>query len=336
MRVLVTGGAGYIGSITCERLLEQGHEVTVLDSIATGHPSAVQAAARLIQGSVGDAELLARSLRERRIEAVVHCAARALVGESVADPALYYHENVTGGVTFLDQLREAGVDRVVFSSSAAVYGQPQTSPIVESQPTQPINPYGETKLAFEGALRWYGMAYGLRAVALRYFNVAGATAERGEDHQPETHLIPNILASAGGGAPVTIFGTDYPTPDGTCVRDYIHVSDLADAHLAALEFTATARPGLEQINLGSGSGFSVLEVLRAVEAVVGVDVPHTFGPRREGDPPVLVASNERARELLGWTPRRGSLDEMIGSAWAWRQKHPAGYGDRKDVSAQPA
>jgi UDP-glucose 4-epimerase len=241
-----------------------------------------------------------------------------------------------GGVAFLDQLREAGVDRIVFSSSAAVYGQPESSPITESQPTRPINPYGETKLAFEGALRWYSDAYGLRAVALRYFNVGGATEERGEDHEPETHLIPNVLASAAGGRPVTIFGTDYPTSDGTCVRDYIHVLDLADAHLAALEHTADAPAGLQAINLGSGSGFTVLEVLRAVETVVGAEVPHELGPRRPGDPPVLVASNDRAREILGWTPRRGSLEEMIGSAWAWRQRHPDGYGDRRDEPVESA
>jgi UDP-glucose 4-epimerase len=336
MRVLVTGGAGYIGSITAERLLSEGHSVTILDSLATGHAASVPAEATFVRGSVGDGELLARTLREDGIEAVVHCAARALVGESVADPALYYHENVVGGVKLLDQLRQAGVDRVVFSSSAAVYGEPETTPIVETQSTRPVNPYGETKLAFEGALRWYGDAYGLRAVALRYFNVAGATQERGEDHQPETHLIPNVLASAAGGKPVTIFGTDYPTSDGTCVRDYIHVSDLADAHLAALEFTADGPPGLEVVNLGSGSGFTVMEVLRAVEQVVGTEVPHELGPRRPGDPPVLVASNDRARELLGWTPRRGSLEEMIGSAWAWRQKHPTGYGAPEDEPTESA
>ena len=333
MRVLVTGGAGYIGSITAERLLEAGHSVTVLDSLATGHRSAVPSGARLIEASVGDPGVLERVAAEDGVEAVLHCAARALVGESVADPALYYHENVLGGVALLDALERVGINRIVFSSSAAVYGEPKSTPIVESQPTQPINPYGETKLAFEGALRWYGGAYGLRAVALRYFNVAGATEERGEDHSPETHLIPNVLASAAGGAPITIFGTDYPTPDGTCIRDYIHVADLADAHIAALELTATAQPGLEAVNLGSGSGFSVREVLAAAESVVGAPVPHVVGPRRAGDPPVLVASNERASELLGWSPRRGSLAEMIGSAWSWRQRHPQGYDDRVEQAA---
>ena len=258
---------------------------------------------------------------------MLHCAARALVGESVADPALYYSENVVGGVALLDAMRRAGVSRIVFSSTAATYGEPESIPIVESQPQRPINPYGETKLAFERALHWYGQAYGIRAVALRYFNVAGATERRGEDHDPETHLIPNVLRAIETGAPVTLFGDDYPTPDGTCVRDYIHVADLADAHATALEFTASMAPGLEAANLGSGSGFSVAEVVAAAERVTGRAVPRQVGPRRPGDPPVLVASNDRARELLGWTPRRGSLEEMIGSAWEWRQAHADGYSD---------
>ncbi|HSH21716.1 MAG TPA: UDP-glucose 4-epimerase GalE, partial [Candidatus Caenarcaniphilales bacterium] len=324
-RVLVTGGGGYVGSITAERLLAEGHPVTILDSLVTGHSPAVPPDATVVEGTVDDREAVLRAVAENGIEGVVHCAARSLVGESVNDPALYYRENVVGGIAFLDTLREAGVRRIVFSSSAAVYGEPESIPILESQPARPVNPYGETKLAFEGALRWYSRTYGIRAVSLRYFNVAGATEERGEDHQPETHLIPNVLAAAAGGAPVTIFGTDYPTPDGTCIRDYIHVADLADAHMAALRLES--EPGLEIINLGSGSGFSVLEVLRAAEGVVESPVPHVLGPRRAGDPPVLVASNDLARERLGWTPRRGSLEEMIGSAWAWRQRHPRGYAD---------
>jgi UDP-glucose 4-epimerase len=326
VRVLVTGGAGYVGSVSVEELLAAGHSVTVLDSLAKGHRAAVAEEARLVEGNVSEGALVERTLREDGIEAVLHCAGRALVGESMSDPALYYHENVTGGVALLDAMRAAHVSRIVFSSSAAVYGAPESTPIDESQATRPVNTYGETKRAFESAMEWYGRAYGLRGVALRYFNVAGASQRYGEDHDPETHLIPNLLAGVAGGRPVTIFGTDYDTPDGTCIRDYIHVEDLADAHIAALELTASSAAGLEVCNLGSGSGFSVLEVLEAAQSVVGRPVPQAIGPRREGDPPVLVASNERAAAVLSWRPKQGSLEEMIGSAWAWRQDHPHGYG----------
>jgi UDP-glucose 4-epimerase len=281
-----------------------------------------------VRGNVGEGELLERTLREHDIEGVLHCASRALVGESIADPGLYYRENVAAGVAMLDALRSAGVDRIVFSSSAAVYGAPTVTPIEESADLRPVNPYGESKRVFEATLAWYGLAYGLRGFALRYFNVAGASEALGEDHFPETHLIPNLLASLDGGPPLTVHGTDYPTPDGTCIRDYIHVLDLATAHLSALEKTANANGGLEICNLGSGSGFSVRHVLHAAEEVLGQRVPHTYGPRRAGDPPVLVASNERARKVLGWTPERGSLQQMIGSAWRWRQSHARGYGDR--------
>ena len=325
MRVLVTGGAGYVGSVSVEALVAAGHEVTVLDSLVTGHREAVAPGAELAVGSVADGPAVAQLLRERGIEAVLHCAARSLVPESVREPSLYYRENVAGGVALLDALREAGVDRIVFSSSAAVYGIQDSGPIDESAPLRPINPYGETKRAFEGALAWYGTGHGLRAFALRYFNAAGASQAFGEDHDPETHLIPNLLRAYLGGPPLVVMGTDYSTRDGTCIRDYIHVQDLADAHLAALAYTERAAPGLEISNLGSGSGFSVWEVLKAAESVVGRPVPHEVGPRRAGDPPVLVATNGRARELLGWVPRRGTLEEMIGSAWRWHQAHPNGY-----------
>ena len=321
MRVLVTGGAGYVGSVSVERLVDQGHEVTVLDTLVTGHRRAVVEGATFVEGSVGDPDVLARTLRDRGIEAVLHCAARSLVGQSMVDPALYYHENVVGGITLLDTLRAAGVDRIVFSSTAAVYGEPERIPILESDPTRPVNPYGASKLAFEGAMRWYGV-FGLRSVALRYFNVAGASVVNGEAHDPETHLIPNLLRAAASGTPVTLFGDDYPTPDGTPIRDYIHVEDLADAHVLALEWTAAAEPGSTQTcNLGSNSGFSVREVLASAESVVGRPIPHTFGPRRAGDPPMLVAATDRARELLGWSPQRGTLHEMVGSAWAWMGTH---------------
>ncbi|MBX3030005.1 MAG: UDP-glucose 4-epimerase GalE [Chloroflexi bacterium] len=319
MRVLVTGGAGYVGSVSVERLTAAGHRVTVLDTLVTGHRELVPDGVTFIDGSFGDGELVAHVLRDQGIEAVLHCAARSLVGESMRDPALYYRENVVGGITFLDQLRAAGVDRIVLSSTAAVYGTPGSVPIRETDPMHPVNPYGASKLAFEGAMRWYGV-YGLRSIATRYFNVAGASDRSGEDHEPETHLIPNLLRAVRTGEPVTLFGDDYPTPDGTPIRDYIHVLDLADAHLAALEWTARQPPGTaEACNLGSGGGFSVREVLAATERVTGRPVPHVIGPRRAGDPPVLVAAIDRAHEVLGWTPARGTLDEMIGSAWAWEQ-----------------
>jgi len=330
MRILVTGGAGYVGSTTSERLIGAGHDVTVLDSLARGYRAAVPPAARLVIGNIADAALVERTLRGDAIEAVLHCAGLALVGESIEQPRLYYQDNVLGGLALLDAMRAAGVRRIVFSSSAAVYGTPDEMPIDERQAMRPVNPYGETKRAFEGSLDWYARAYDLSAVSLRYFNVCGATEERGEDHRPETHLIPNIIASVGGGPPLKIFGTDYETPDGTCVRDYIHVDDLADAHGAALQMTAEVKANHVSCNLGSGSGFSVLEVLEAARREIGADVPYAVASRREGDPPVLVASNDRARELLGWQPRRGTLAEMIGSAWRWRQNHPDGYGKRDE------
>jgi UDP-glucose 4-epimerase len=314
MRILVTGGAGYIGSVTVEQLVLTGHEVVALDSLATGHREAVARGATLSVHSVRDTEAVVALLRQHHIEAVLHCAARSLVGQSMREPSLYYAENVVGGVALLDAMREAGVERIVFSSTAAVYGEPEKVPIRENAPTRPMSPYGASKLAFEGAMAWYA-AYGLRSVSLRYFNVAGASEHHGERHDPETHLIPNILRAAGGGPELTIFGDDYPTADGTAIRDYIHVLDLADAHIEALELTAQMAPGQEVINLGSGSGFSVKQVLDTASQVVGRPIPHSYGPRRAGDPPVLVASHERAHELLGWQPEHGTLAEMIGSAW---------------------
>jgi UDP-glucose 4-epimerase len=338
VKVLVTGGAGYVGSVSVDAILAAGHEVIVLDDLTTGHAPSVNPAARLVVGTYADEATTRALLESAGIDAILHCAARSLVGESIHDPAKYYRENVVGGVALLEAARAAGVRRIVFSSTASVYGVPDATPIAEDALLRPINPYGETKRTFEGALHWYGQAYGFRSVILRYFNVAGATERLGEAHRPETHLVPNVLAAADGGPGLMLFGEDYPTPDGTPIRDYIHVADLADAHVAALEATAADDPRRGPVgsdgpatplvaNLGTSSGFSVREVLAAAEAIVGRPIPHTVGPRRAGDPPVLVASNAKAREVLGWQPRRSTLDEMIGSAWAWRRTHPAGYGD---------
>lgn len=329
--ILVTGGAGYVGSVSVAALQDAGHEVVVLDDLTTGHRAAVPSGARLDVGSYSDQVAVERLLRDLGIEAILHCAARSLVGESIRDPGKYYRDNVAGGVALLEAARAAGVDRVVFSSTAAVYGVPDATPIPEDAPLRPINPYGETKRTFEGALRWYGAAYGLRSVSLRYFNVAGATTELGEDHDPETHLIPAVLRAAESGGPLTIFGDDYPTPDGTCIRDYIHVADLAAAHLLAIEATAPGDPradgGALVCNLGVGGGFSNREVVAAAEAVVGRAIPFDVGPRRVGDPPVLVAAADRAATVLGWRPQHQTLEAMVGSAWAWRQANPGGYRD---------
>ena len=335
MRVLVTGGAGYVGSVSVEALTGAGHEVVILDDLSTGHRAAVADGTRLVSGSYGDKAAVTAILRDERIDAILHCAARSLIAESIRDPGRYYRDNVAGGIALLDAARAAGTNRMVFSSTAAVYGAPESAHVTEDAPLRPINPYGETKRAFEAALGWYATAYGLRAVSLRYFNVAGATQRNGEAHDPETHLIPNVLAATEGGDPVTIFGDDYPTPDGTCIRDYIHVADLAEAHVLALDATAPGDPRTDPAtgspmlvcNLGNGGGFSVRQVLDAAESLVGRPVPHRVGPRRAGDPPILVASAARAAEVLGWRPQRPSIEEIIGSAWAWRRANPAGYGE---------
>jgi len=321
MRILVTGGAGYVGSVSVEHLARAGHEVVVLDTYATARPGANLAGATVVRGTYTDREAVADLLRKQRIDAVLHCGARSLVGESIREPALYFRENVAGGIALLEAMREAGVERLVISSTAAVYGVPDATPIPEDAPLRPINPYGESKRSLEAAAGWFASAYGLRAVSLRYFNVAGASATNGERHEPETHLIPNVLRAVSGGEPLVVFGTDYPTPDGTPIRDYVHVVDLAEAHRLALEATAPgdARTGagLLACNLGSGVGFSVREVIAAAELVLGQSIPQTIGERRPGDPPTLVADIGRARDVLGWAPERSSLEEMIGSAWTW-------------------
>lgn len=327
MRILVVGGAGYVGSTSVEALVEAGHDVVVYDSLANGHRASVVAPATLEIGDIRDGERLERLL-STGFDAVLHCAARSVVGESMADPGIYYRINVAGGVTLLEAMKRTGVTRLVYSSTAAVYGEPRRVPIAEADRTQPINPYGETKLAFEGAMRWFAASHDFRAISLRYFNVAGATGRNGEDHQPETHLIPLVLRVAAGEAShVQIFGQDYPTPDGTCIRDFIHVRDLANGHLLALEASGDSDPSLEVYNLGSAAGFSVREVVEAARRVTGRAVPARALKRRPGDPPVLVASSRRARRELGWQPAHSTLEEMLADAWAWRMAHPDGYAD---------
>jgi UDP-glucose 4-epimerase len=333
MRILVTGGAGYVGSVTVERLLAADHDVVVVDDLSTGHRAAVPFEATYVDLHYGDVHAMTRLFVDQRIDAILHCGAKSVVPESVADPALYYRENVVGGIALLDAMVAAGVRRLVLSSTAAVYGLPDVMPIPEDAPLRPINPYGSTKVALEGAIRWYGVAYGIRSIRLRYFNVAGASDRNGEAHDPESHLIPLVLAAAEGGRPVTVFGDDYQTPDGTCIRDYIHVMDLADAHFAALEATAPGDPrtgppdGSEPValNLGTSDGYSVRAVLAAVERVTGAPVPHRVGPRRAGDPPVLIADARLAGAVLGWRATRTDLDAIVGSAWEWRRRHPDGY-----------
>jgi UDP-glucose 4-epimerase len=326
MRVLVTGGAGYIGSVAVERLLEAGHDVVVLDNLWRGHRSAVSGSVELHQVDLRDPEATARSVQSARPEAIIHFAAATLVPESVKEPALYFGSNVAGSQHLLAAALELGIDRFVLSSTAAVYGVPTSLPITEAAPTHPINPYGRSKRMVEEMLADYAEFAGLRYAALRYFNVAGATVQRGEDHDPETHVIPVALQTLLGRRPsFGVFGTDYATPDGTAIRDYVHVVDLIDAHLLALD--RLTEGSLGPINLGTREGFSVLEIVAAIERVTGRALPTTFNPRRAGDPDALIADSGRARDVLGWQPTRSNLDEMVGSAWEWMQRHPHGYGD---------
>lgn len=321
MNVLVTGGAGYIGSVVVEELLAAGHVVVVYDNLTKGHRDMVAAGAVFVQADLREIATLRATMLDHGIEGVVHMAADSLVGESVVDPRAYYANNVGAGLALLDTMLDCGVRRIVFSSTAAVYGEPLKQPIEETDPTVPTNPYGETKLALERALGWYGNAYGLRHASLRYFNAAGASERCGERHDPETHLIPIVLEVAAGVRPhLTVNGTDYPTHDGTCVRDYIHVIDLASAHVMAL----TALEERNRVyNLGcGGAGYSVMDVIQAAREVTGRDIPLQTGPRRAGDPPVLVAASDRIRAELGWSPRYGDLHAIIESAWTWMGRRP--------------
>ncbi|MBY0337710.1 MAG: UDP-glucose 4-epimerase GalE [Acetobacteraceae bacterium] len=327
-RYLVSGGAGYVGSHLVLALLDAGHQVVVADDLSTGHRAAVPAAAELAFGTLADRRFLSEVFAAWKFDAVFHCAALSLVGESMKDPFRYIRDNVATSINLAEAAVKGGCRKFVLSSTAAVFGIPEIVPIAEDAPTAPINPYGESKLMMERALSWAEGAYGLRSASLRYFNAAGAdpAGRAGEHHDPETHLIPRaIAATLGTGEPVSIFGTDYPTKDGTAVRDYVHVMDLAAAHMAVLPLLDTHSV---RYNLGNGEGHTVREVLSAIETVSGRKVPHSVGPRRAGDPPVLVASSERFRAETGWTPRYPSITEIVRTAWAWHEKHPYGYGRR--------
>jgi UDP-glucose 4-epimerase len=327
MTILVTGGAGYIGSAMVDQLLDRGERVVVLDEVSRGHREAVNASVPFYDGRTGDGALVRRICREHEVDACVHFAALAYVGESVTDPKKYFENNVAQGIGLLDALLDAGVRRFVFSSTCATYGEPVRVPIDEQHPQQPTNPYGWSKLIMEKILAAYDGAYGLRYVALRYFNASGATERRGEHHEPETHLIPNVLFAALGRLPhVSVFGDDYPTPDGTAIRDYIHVTDLGTAHILALEHLRNGGKS-EFINLGNGHGYSVMEVIETARRVTGREIEVKVEPARPGDPSRLVADAEKARTLLGWRTQYPELEQIIRTAWDWHQRHPDGYGD---------
>ncbi len=324
MNVLVTGGAGYVGSIVTEHLLKQKHKVIVLDNLRQGHKEAVLSPAEFVLGDICSVETLEEIIRRFKINAVMHMAAETVVEFSITDPWRYFQNNVVGSLNLLEAMRKHQVHKLVFSSSAAVYGEPESTPIGEEHPKAPINAYGESKLMFERILSWYGRAYGIKHISLRYFCAAGATKLLGEDHRPETHLIPNVLKAALNiNNPVSVFGTDYPTKDGSCIRDFVHVVDIAQAHLLALEKIGGLSGNI--YNLGNGKGYSVLEVIKTAEEVAGVEIPVKFCPRRLGDPTTLVASAERAMRGLGWKPQFSKLEDIVESAWRWLKDHPDGY-----------
>lgn len=328
MAVLVCGGAGYIGSHMVAALVEKGYDTVVADNLDCGHRKAVRSEAAFYEADIGDTAAMDRIFSAHNIDAVVNFAAYMRVEESVQDPAKYFRNNVTGTLTLLDTMIKYGVKKLVFSSSASVYGIPERIPITEDMPKAPISPYAETKLAAEQIFKWYDRAYGLKYVALRYFNVAGAheSGRIGEDHDPETHMIPVCLHAALGKIPLLkLMGDDYPTPDGTCIRDYVHVMDLADAHILALE-KLNREPTSEAYNLGSQSGFSNKEIIAMTKKITGVDFPVEIRGRRPGDPPTLVASSQKIRTELGWDPKRTTIETIISTAWAWHSAHPNGYG----------
>ncbi len=327
MAVLVTGGAGYIGSVTVERFRDMGKAVVVIDDLRRGHRSAVDPDVQFYRGQVGDRALLGRILSEHKIEACVHFAALAYVGESVSEPAKYFENNVAQGIALLDALVGAGVRRMVFSSTCATYGEPKEIPIAETCPQWPVNPYGWSKLMIERMLDSYDKSYGLKFVALRYFNAAGATERRGEHHEPESHLVPNVSSAALGEArELAVFGDDYPTPDGTAIRDYVHVADLAEAHIRALDYLERTGES-DFFNVGTGQGYSVLEVIECARKVTGSPIPIRIAARRPGDPPKLVADAAKAEATLRWKAAASDLPSILRSQWEWQRKHPRGYAD---------
>jgi UDP-glucose 4-epimerase len=327
MNVLVTGAAGYVGSVCSEVLVTEGHTVIALDALIEGHRAAVPPECKFLECDLLDPERLNQAFESHKIDAVMHFAAEALVEKSVREPSVFYRTNIAGGIQLLDAMLRHGVNKIVFSSTAATYGEPKQVPIPEDHPKAPINPYGQTKWIFENILADYARYAGLKHVCLRYFNAAGASEERGEAHRKETHLIPCILEVAAGQRPsFNIYGRDYPTPDGTCLRDYVHVIDIAQAHLLALD--AIERVPGEAFNVGNNRGYSNLEVLETARRVTGRAIPSEFGPRRPGDPAVLIASSEKLRRVLGWKPKLSELETIVRSAWSWKQKHPSGYPEK--------
>jgi UDP-glucose 4-epimerase len=323
MRILVVGGAGYIGSVCAELLLDEGHTICIFDNLSEGHRAAVDSRAEFIEGDLGTIDPIQSALTAFRPEAVMHFAASALVAESMKNPSKYFRNNIGNGLNLLDAMVATGVNQLVFSSTCAIFGPPERLPIDEGLPKRPINPYGESKLVFEKILRWYGEIHGLRFVSLRYFNAAGASGKFGEEHRVETHLIPNVLKVALGQKPhVEIYGTDYDTPDGTCIRDYIHILDLSRAHILALNSAKS-----EFYNLGTGGGTSVREIIESCRKITGREIPVVEKPRRPGDPARLVAASDKIQRELGWQPKFQNIDAIIESAWRWHQKFPNGYGD---------
>jgi len=323
VKVLVVGGAGYIGSVCTELLIDEGHEVAVFDNLSEGHRRALDPRAEFLEGDLSERSTIEGALVRTKPDAVMHFAASALVGESMENPSKYFRNNIANGLNLLDAMVDRGVERLVFSSTCATFGPPDRVPIDETLPQRPINPYGESKLAFERILRWYDEIHGLKFVALRYFNAAGASRKFGEDHRVETHLIPNVLKVAlGQRRHVEIYGTDYETPDGTCIRDYIHILDLSQAHILALE-----APKSEFYNLGTGGGSSVREIIETCRKVTGQEIPVVEKPRRPGDSPSLIAASEKIKSELGWAPRFQRIDSIVESAWTWHQKFPNGYED---------
>ncbi len=326
MNILVTGAAGYVGSVCAAELAKQGNHVVAYDNLSAGHRQAVVERVHFVKGDIADTEKLRRVSKKHDIEAVMHFAASALVGESVGNPHLYYRNNVSVTISLLEVMAALKIQRLIFSSSAAVYGEPKSVPIREDHSTDPVNPYGETKLVIERALAWYHQAYGIKSAALRYFNAAGATPELGEDHRPETHLLPRLFAATSRSeARFEIYGDDYPTPDGTCVRDFVHVLDIAQAHIQALHSLSTL--GSRIFNVGSGKGYSIRAAAKVVEEVTGRKLDVHVGGRRPWDPAVLVATARKLRRELNWEPRHSDLKSIIQSAWAWMQRHPKGYRD---------